>query len=195
MNSDHSTQPAPGSKNVTVEKVAGNVIIGTAPEYEVNSVINELLQCLATKPFEFKLKNRKPSSDTIIKIQHNNLNSKSHIIKQYLDHSSKIEEAYKEIDSLIAFGKATILQNLNDLYYLALDSLNIEYLSCEIEISKVRENSEFILDFITQKLKNSVFESNNTPKFKEQIELGVNVVIAHAFIECIIMENPGNDPS
>lgn len=195
MNSDHRMQPAPGSKTVTVEKVAGNIIIGTAPEYEINSVINELLQCLATKPFEFKLKKRKPSSDTIIKIQHNNLNSKSHIIKQYLDHSSKIEEAYKEIDSLIAFGKATILQNLNDLYYLALDSLNIEYLSCEIDINKVRENSDFILDFITQKLKNSVFESNNTPKFREQIELGVNVVIAHAFIECIIMENPGNDPS
>jgi hypothetical protein len=183
----------PVNKTVNVERNAGNINIGYSPEYEISSAINELLKSLANKPFTFKIKRRRPSSETVVKIEHNNLKSKSHIIKQYLDHSSKVEEAYSEIDSLITFGKDTILQNLNDLYYLALDAVDIEYLTCDVDIEKVRENSEFILDFIIQKLKNSVFESKNIPAYKEHVELGVNVVVAHAFIECIIMENSTYD--
>jgi len=181
------------TKTVNVERNAGNIIIGDSPEYEISSAINELLKSLANQPFSFKRTKRRPSSETVVKINHNNLKSKSHIIKQYLDHSSKVEEAYGEIDSLIAFGKDTILQNLNDLYYLSLDSIEIDYLTCEVDIIKIRENSEYILDFIIQKLKNTVFESKNTPSYKEHVELGVNVVVAHAFIECIIMENPTHD--
>lgn len=182
------------SKTISIERNAGNIIIGDSPEYEISSAINELLKSLANKPFSYKRTKRRPSSETVVKINHNNLKSKSHIIKQYLDHSSKVEEAYGEIDSLIAFGKDTILQNLNDLYYLSLDSIEIDYLTCEVDIIKIRENSEYILDFIIQNLKNTAFESKNTPSYKEHVELGVNVVVAHAFIECIIMENPTNDP-
>lgn len=190
---ENETTDAPVNKIVRVERNAGNINIGDSPEYEISSAINELLKSLANKPFLFKKKRRRPSSETVVKIEYNSLKSKSHIIKQYLDHSSKVEEAYSEIDSLIAFGKDIILQNLNDLYYLSLDTVDIEYLTCDVDILKVRENSEFILDFIIQKLKNSVFESKNTPAYKEYIELGVNVVVAHAFIECIIMENPPYD--
>ena len=193
MTIENEKADTPVNKTVNVERNAGNIIIGDSPEYEISSAINELLKSLANKPFLFKKKRRRPSSETVVKIEHNNLKSKSHIIKQYLDHSSKVEEAYSEIDSLITFGKDTILQNLNDLYYLALDAVDIDYLTCDVDIEKVRENSEFILDFIIQKLKNSVFESKNTPAYKEHVELGVNVVVAHAFIECIIMENPTYD--
>ncbi|WP_157774666.1 hypothetical protein [Aeromonas sp. CA23] len=181
------------NKTVNVERVAGNLHIGDSPEYKIGSAINELLRTLANKPFTFSPVRRRPSSETVIKIDYNNLKSKSHIIKQYLDHSSKIEEAYVDIDTLIPFGKDTILQNLNDLYYLALDAVNIDYLSCDVDIIKVRKNSDFILEFIIQNLKNTAFESKNTPEYKEHIELGVNVVVAHAFIECIIMENPTYD--
>lgn len=193
MTIENEKADTPVQKTVNVERNAGNIIIGDSPEYEISSAINELLKSLASKPFSFKKKRRRPSSETVVKIEHNNLKSKSHIIKQYLDHSSKVEEAYSEIDSLITFGKDTILQNLNDLYYLALDAVDIEYLTCDVDIEKVRGSSEFILDFIIQKLKNSVFESKNTPAYKEHVELGVNVVVAHAFIECIIMENPTYD--
>ena len=193
MTIENEKADTPVNKTVNVERNAGNINIGDSPEYEISSAINELLKSLANKPLSFKKKRRRPSSETVVKIEHNNLKSKSHIIKQYLDHSSKVEEAYSEIDSLITFGKDTILQNLNDLYYLALDAVDIEYLTRDVDIEKVRGNSEFILDFIIQKLKNSVFESKNTPAYKEHVELGVNVVVAHAFIECIIMENPAYD--
>jgi hypothetical protein len=180
-------------KIVTVQNVAGNVNFGESPEYQVSSAINELLNILVDKPFEFKVMKRRPSSETIVKIAHNNLQSKSHVIKQYLDYSSKVEQAYSEINSLVTFGKDTILRSLYDLYYSALDAIEIEHIATDVNTQKVRENSDFIFDFIVQKLRNVVFESNNTPAIKEHIDLGVNVVVAHAFIECVIMENPEND--
>lgn len=178
------------TKLVSVTNLAGNLNLGDSPEYEVSSAINELLNCLARKPSDFKILRRRPSAEIITKINHNNLKSKSHIIKQYTDHSSKIEEAYIEIDSMIVFGKETILRNLNDLYYSALDTLNIDYLTQEIDIALVKENSDFIIEYIIKKLKNMAYESKNTPEYKEYIDFGINIVVAHAFIECIIMENP-----
>ena len=74
------------NKTVKVERNAGNIIIGNSPEYEISSAINELLKSLANKPFTLKKNRRRPSSETVVKIQHNNLKAKSHIIKQYLDH-------------------------------------------------------------------------------------------------------------
>lgn len=180
------------TKSVTIEKNAGNVYVGDSPEYEIDTAINELLNHLASKRDEFKRINRKPTPVTIQKIKHNNIGSKKHIIKQYLDHSSKIESALHDIDSSITFGKHIVFQNLNDLYYSALDELDIEYLYEDIDINEIRKSSDYILDFIIQKLKNSAFESKNTPILKENIELGVNVIVAHAFIECIIMEGPNS---
>lgn len=180
-------------KIIQIRNNAGNINIGDSPEYQVSSAINELLKILASKPFVFRRMIRSPSAATIIKINYNNLQSKRHVIKQYLDYSSEIEKAYLEINSLVAFGKDTILRNLHDLYYSALDAVEIEYMSSNIDINLIRENSDFIFDFIVQKLRNSVFESKNIPAIKEHIDFGVNVVVAHAFIECIILENPEND--
>ncbi|MEJ2765616.1 hypothetical protein VV869_16815 [Photobacterium sp. MCCC 1A19761] len=177
-------------KVVNINKVIGPVFIGDSPEYNVDTAINELLKCIAKQHHEFRDIKRRPSSDTINKISHNNIKSKRHIIKQYLDFSSKVENAFFLIDSLIPFGKQIVIQSLNDLYYEALDEIDVDYFSNEIDIEKIKDNSEFILDYIIQKLICSVYESKNAPEIKEQIELGVNVVVAHAFIECVVLENP-----
>jgi hypothetical protein len=181
------------TKTVNIENNAGNVYIGESPEYKVNSAINELLNGLASTPFKFQRSDRKAPAKTIVKIQHNRIQSKNHIIKQYMDHSAAIEAAYEGIDSVILFGKQIVLQNLHDLYYAGLDSVGIDYLVGEIDMDALRENAEYILDFVIQKLRNSAFESKNSLSFKEQIEQGINVIVAHAFIECVIFENPGND--
>lgn len=181
------------TKTVNIGNNAGNVYIGESPEFKVNSAINVLLNGLASTPFKFQRSVRTAPATTIIKIQHNRIQSRKHIIKQYMDHSAAIEAAYEGIDSVILFGKQIVLQNLNDLYFAALDSVGIDYFSGEIDIDAVRENAEFILDFVIQKLRNTAVESKNTLNIKEQIEKGINVIVAHAFIECVIFENPGND--
>lgn len=177
-------------KQVNIENAFGNINIGDTPEYQVNSAINELLNILSVKPKEPQNLKRRPTAETVVKINYNNLKTKKHIIKQYLDYSKQIEEAYCDIDSLITFGKNTILSNLNQYYYAALDSLGIEYLTEEVDIRKIRESADVIIEIIISNLKNLAFESKNTPSIKETVETGVNVVVAHAFIECIIMETP-----
>lgn len=179
------------NKNIHFEKVLGDVNIGESPEYRVSSVINELLNLLSEKPPGFNKNRRRPPSETIEKIEFNNLKSKRHIIKQYLDHSIKIEEAYGNIDSFVPFGKATIIQRLNDLYYCALDSVEIDYFK-DVDIDAIRKHSDLIIDFLVRNIKNTAFESKNTPSYKEHVELGVNVIVAHAFVECVIMENPNS---
>lgn len=183
----------PVKKMVEIGSVYGNVYLGDSPEYEIDTAINELLLHLAGQPFTYTKSKRRPSSQTTKKILHNNIQSRSHIIRQYLAHSSKVEEAFNGIDSIVAFGKSIILQNLDDLYHQALDAAEIEHLTCDVDINKIREKSEFILDFIIKKLRVSAIHSKNTPILKEHIDLGVNVVVAHAFIECIVLENPDSD--
>jgi hypothetical protein len=178
------------NKTVEIHNNAGNTYIGESPEYKVDSAINELLNQLANKPFIFQRARRMPPADVVVKIKHNCIQSKSHIIKQYMDHSATIEAAYNDIDSVVPFGRQIILQNLSDLYFAALDVLGIDYFCDAVDLIKVRENSLFIIDYIIQRLKNSAFESKNTPSLTEQIERGVNVVVAQAFIECVILENP-----
>jgi hypothetical protein len=181
------------TKTVSIGQVAGNVYVGLSPEFQVNSAINILLNGLASTPFLFNRSQRMAPAATITKIQHNKIQSKKHIIKQYLEQSAAIEAAYHGIDSVIPFGKQTVLRNLNDLYCAALDSVGIDYLSGEVDMTALRENAEFILEFIIQKLRNVAFESKNIMCLKEQIDQGINVIVAHAFIECVIFENPGDD--
>lgn len=177
------------TKTIIVERNAGNINIGDSAEHKIESAINELLKNLAQKPLKYERNFRRPPIETIQKIQHNNLVNKSRVIKQYQEYSETIELAYIDIDSIIPFGKDIIFRNLNDLYYAALDELKIDCLTEPPSIEKIKKNSDFILDYIIQKLKNASFESSNGPTLKEHIEQGVNVIVAHAFIECIIFES------
>lgn len=181
------------NKHISIERVAGSVYIGESPECSINAAINELLNILASKPFVFSDLKRRPSATTVVKIKYNNIGAKSHIIKQYLDRSSVVESAFSEINSIIPFGKDIIFYSLNGLYFSALDELGIDYLTNDVDIEKIRVNSEYILDSIIGKLRLAVFEAKNAPNIKEHIDAGVNSVVAHAFIECIILENPCND--
>lgn len=180
------------TKTVNIEHVVGNVHVGESPEYKVNSAINELLMKLASSPFIFQRLTRRAPATTVAKIQYNQIQAKQYIIKQYMDHSAAIEAAYRGIDSVIPFGEQIVLRSLNDLYFSALDNVGIDYLSADVDIAAVRENAEYILDFVILKLRNSAYESRNILQLKEQIDQGINVVVAHAFIECIIFENPEN---
>lgn len=178
-------------KQVLIEKNFGNLNIGDAPEYQINSVINKLLIDLAATPFRFERRNRNVPVSAVRKIEYNNIRSNKHIIHQYIDHSTVVEDAYARIDAMTPYGRDTILRNLNDLYYKCLDLLGVEYFE-SIDIEQVRENSDHILSYIVNQLKNFAYESKNVPSMREHVEQGVNVVVAHAFLECIIFEVPND---
>ncbi len=176
---------------VTITKQIGNTYFGTNPELLIGSAINELLSTLSNKPRKFQAKRRKPSADTIVKIEYNNLKARQNIVQTYQNYSLQIEESFIDIDQQIINGKTIILENLQNLYFEVLDELEIDYICVDvIDIDKIRENSDDIIDYIILKLKNLSVESNNCNLTHEAIDIGIKVIVAHAFIECIIMENP-----
>ena len=179
------------NKTVVIQNNVGNVNIGDSPEYRINSVINELLIDLAATPFMFERKERRVPVAAVRKIEYNNIRTNKHVIRQYLEHSAAIEGAYERIDALTPFGREVVLSNLNNLYYQCLDVLGIDYFDI-VDMCKIRENSDQILDFVINQLKNFAFESRNVPAMKEHVVQGVNVIVAHAFLECIILEVPND---
>ena len=54
----------------------------------------------------------------------------------------------------------------------------------------IRQHADDIIKKIIEGLKSFCYESSNVPSDKESVEVGVNVVVAHAFVECRVLENP-----
>ncbi len=153
--------PQENIKNkVTISKQIGNTYFSTNPELLIGSAINELLNTLTKKPRTFQAKRRRPSADTIIKIEYNNLKARQNIVQTYQNYSLQIEESFIDIDQQIINGKTIILENLQNLYFEVLDELEIDYICSDvIDINKIRENSDDIIDYIILKLKNLSVES------------------------------------
>lgn len=182
-------------KQVYVNKHIGPLNINTNTEYKVGSIINQLLHLLAKQDNFFTNSNnniRRPPAKTITKIKYNNLNERKYIISVYQKHSLLVENAMQNINSLIPFGKEKILDTLNNIYLESLDYFDIDFLD-ENYLPKIIKNSCEIIDFILLKLKNNIIQSDCTNLFTEDIDLGVQLLVAFSFIECQILENP-NDP-
>ncbi len=182
-----------GSRNIVVNNLHGGLNVSFEPVQQVGSIINILLSKLIK---EGGCKNdikRRPPADAIIKIAHNDLSSRKSVVKRYLDYSAEIEKAYDDINSMIPSGKRDLLKSLENIYYQALDNFKIDYFSGEVDVNEVRANSVGIFDFILHSLKERVYTTKGGPEYEEYVDTGVEVVVAHAFIECIVMENPCND--
>lgn len=183
-------------KNVGVAKNDGTINIHLHGDHNedrnIDSVINEILNVLVSSPVTDYTNTIRPTSETIEKINYNNLIKTKNIIQTYLSYSEKVEAAFAHIDKAVPFGKSTIITKLRRMYYEALDTFGIEYFGEEQDnyISSLRENADAIIESIRKKVIGLSMATQNKPQYIEQIEIGVDVIIAHAFIECTIMEKP-----
>lgn len=181
-------------KQVYVNKHIGPLNINTNTEYKVGSIINQLLKLLAKQETFIIGQNntiRRPPAKTITKIKYNNLNDRKFIIAVYQKHSLLVENSINNINTLIPFGKEKILDNLNNIYLEALDYFEIDFLD-DNYLPNIIENSCEIIDFIILKLKSNIIQSDCSTLFSEDIDLGVQLLVAFSFIECQILENPND---
>ncbi|EAZ1367831.1 hypothetical protein BRQ74_23070, partial [Salmonella enterica] len=109
---------------------------------------------------------------------------------QYKYYSSHIERAYSLAEQNIINGKQSALELLNGMYCNSLEKYDID--SFEPDIAKVRQHADDIISDVIKQLRKFVYSSANAIKYKEQVEIGLNVVVAHAFVECCVLENPNN---
>lgn len=173
---------------VKIETVEGDFNAIESPEHRVDSIINVIIGDIASESVKINLLDRTFPTTISNKIAHNQLRKKRRIIQQYKSYSSHIEKAYASVDKQVVNGKQSAMVLLNDMYDNALQKFEIDPFS--IDINKVRENADDIIENITTQLRKFLYQSSNVPPYKEQVEIGINVVIAHAFVECIVLENP-----
>lgn len=176
---------------VNIRDIYGNLYIKESAEQKVDSIVNSLLTELSLSTIAPPLsRKRNIPSKVIKKVEHNNLVTQRFILSQYQNFSTSIETAYEIIDTNIVNGKAKVFLMLDNLYMKALCKVGIDPNFDEVNMEIIRQHADDIIESIINGLKEFCYESSNVPSDKESIEIGVNVIVAHAFVECTVLENP-----
>jgi hypothetical protein len=173
---------------VRIGIVEGDLNQVESPEVNVDSIINRIISDIVSKAVVMDFKDRTFPSKITVKIKHNQLVSQKKIVQQYKSYSARIETAYDVVDKDIINGKQTAMALLNGMYFTALEKYDIDPFDVDIEV--VRKNADDIVLNIIKQLRKFVYKSANVAKYKEQVEIGIKVVVAHAFVECVVLENP-----
>ncbi|MCP4985659.1 MAG: hypothetical protein GY928_06185 [Colwellia sp.] len=176
------------SSQIKIQTVKGDFNTVESPEQKVDSIINMIIGDIVSISVEVDLLDRTFPSKISKKIQHNQLKRKRNIVQQYKSYSSHIENAYKIADTNIINGKQSAMILLNGMYIKSLGKYDID--PFEIDMSMVHKNADNIVENVINELKKFVYKSANVPPYKELVEVGINVVVAHAFVECLVLENP-----
>lgn len=173
---------------VSIETVKGDFHTTESPEQKVDSIINMIIGDIISASVQVDLRDRTFPAMVSNKIQHNQLKSKRNIIQQYKSYSSHIEKAYEIADKNIINGKQSAMILLNDIYLKSLEKYDID--TFDVNMNLVRLHADEIVGNVLKELKKFVYKSSNVPPYKELVEVGINVVVAHAFVECLVLENP-----
>lgn len=173
-----------------IHNIEGDFYNVEAPENNVDSIINVIIGDIASAKVNIDRSDRSFPANVAKKIEHNMLNSKRRIVLQYKSYSSHIERAYTLAEQNIINGKQSAMELLNEMYCNSLDKYEID--SFEPDIKKVRQHADDIISDVIKQLRKFVYSSANVTQYKEQVEIGLNVVVAHAFVECCVLENPNN---
>ncbi|HGN9466899.1 MULTISPECIES: ABC-three component system protein [Providencia] len=175
---------------IDIQKVEGDFYNVAAPENNVDSIINIIIGDIASAKVKIDHSDRSFPANVTTKIKHNMLNSRRRIILQYKSYSSHIERAYTLAEQNIINGKQSAMELLNEMYCNSLEKYGID--SFEPDITKVRQHADEIINDVIKQLRKFVYSSANVTQYKEQVEIGLNVVVAHAFVECCVLENPNH---
>lgn len=171
-----------------IAKIEGDFYNIESPEINVDSIINIIIDNISSVDVKINIMDRSFPPAVEKKINHNLLKSKRRIVLHYKSYSSHIEAAYYIADKSIVNGKQNAMFLLNEMYCLSLEKYGID--AFKPDINQIRQHADDIVGDVINQLKKFVYKSANVTKFKEQIEIGVSVVVAHAFVECFILENP-----
>ncbi|MBH0073992.1 hypothetical protein I6F48_00240 [Pseudoalteromonas sp. SWYJ118] len=175
---------------VNINELKGDINNIESPELKVDSIINKIISDISQVNVKIDIRDRSFPSQVIKKIEHNQLKNKRSIIQQYKVYSSHIESAYNIAEKNIINGKQSAMLILNDMYIKSLNKFNIDYYSPDMEL--IHNNADNIIDDVIKQLNKFLYSSANVSFSKEQMLIGINVVVAHAFVECYVLENPND---
>jgi hypothetical protein len=119
-----------------------------------------------------------------IKLNYNNVKTYCALIEEYKVYHEKINSLYDELELQGSMKKEKLLDNIEQIY---LKIKGKYVLDSENPLEIVRQQSDKIIDDVfdelCKELEGSVF-------FKEDIILGIRLIMVDAFIRCKILEGP-----
>lgn len=176
---------------VLIEKSFGPINFTPKSVSVQHTITGKLVKILASKTIAPKLsRGRLVPPDVQEKINYNRICSEKWTIIKYADYGEAIENAYAQVEIEVINGKAKALTKLNDLYYQALAEFNINFDEFDIQI--IREHSDAIFKRVSSSLRNYLLENDSSlaQLSHEELDTGVNLVVAHGFVECLVLEGP-----
>ncbi len=175
---------------ISITEVKGDFNHVESPELKVDSIINRIIADISQSNVKIDIRDRSFPAAVLEKIDHNQLKNNRFIVSQYKSHSSHIESAYNIVERSIVNGKQTAMVVLHNMYVNAISKFDIDYFSPDIAL--IQRHADAIIDDVVKQLKSFLYNSANINFSKEQMSIGINVVVAHAFVECYVLENPND---
>jgi hypothetical protein len=121
------------------------------------------------------------------KIQYNNIQKSRAIIEMFKPNIADLERAYKTLEEVRSNAKEKILNIINLKYE---EEISLGFENYNEKLKYIQNNSDNIFETIVKKLENMVYRSSNFEADQEDAEIAVKVILADAFINCLIMEKP-----
>ncbi len=154
------------------------------------SVIAKVVNAIANSNFEIELQ----STNSVAlparvqeKIAHNNVKKCQYIIESIKTNNIDLTNVYDVLEQEKPRQIDKILCQIQFLYKAELGSISQdENLSHEL----IQKHADKIIENIQAKLRSLVLESENLDADNEDVDLSVQLIVADAFIKCLILENP-----
>lgn len=153
------------------------------------SIIAEVVNIVSTfsQPETINFNSDALPAEVKEKIRHNNVTRCRYIIETYKRNTIDLNNVYNTLEQERPGRKQKLLQIVNNCYKQQLCLLSENE---NVDIATIQQHSDTILENITKSLRKRVLESSNLKADNEDVDIAVNLIVADAFMECLVLENP-----
>lgn len=156
------------------------------------SVIGKLIELLAVN-FDEDIDLSRSPVDVKEKIQFNDLKTHQWLFDSYAENSVLVEKSISELDLNIHNGSKKLKKQIRRFYRKALSDLEI-LTPDGLDLAILRQRSSEVIDDVFAMTKAIVEGSSDLLAgfYQEDINLGVELIVTHSIVECIVLENPND---
>lgn len=125
------------------------------------------------------------------KIDHNKLIKYKQLVNDYSVYGSVVDSSFESLDNESPMSKKKIYRFINLQYKTGKAEIAKLQNTPTINMDFIRNNSDNLMDYVSEKLKGVYFSSSNSSKISiEDAIYSINIIVCKAFIDCKILENP-----
>lgn len=185
------------NRSTIIDKAENVTINQSAPAYQKRpALISKVIKILSgLSPIgETGGSGMLSTYDIDAKLDHNHVFKYRALVEEYGEYGQNVIKALNTVDQEKMGAEQKILKLINSYYKESIGELKKHHIannkSAEL-IESIRLHSDQIIESVINKLVTVVNNSSNGNELTEEdLILGAKYVVAHAFIECKVLERP-----